>query len=289
MSDLKTTENPVLDESWLRRAQLWVTYREPLRKGLLGLVVVVEASLLIYSGYVWLDYLVLSANREAQLYHDLSRRQLNVVPKQVLEAAPLQVSQPLVLPGSYRDGAYDALVKVVNSNKNWAATVRYRFGEGREREVTILNDEERFVMGEGAAAGIGAAVDFRLTDVRWQRLRNVEEVNKRKPSFGVAGVRIVPGSTLGLGANTQQVQFSVANDSVYDFWSVGFTVVPLQGDAPVIAQYTTVEKFLAGETREVKLNVVATTLNATQVLVLPDVNILDAAVFMTAAGEQQRF
>lgn len=283
--------NPVLNERWLKRASWWVRHHHQLRLTILILTVLVEASLLSYSGYVWFDYLVLGRRRQAALERDLSDA-VDMRPlHQALAPQPIAVPTTVVLPGSGAAGAYDVLVKLKNPNPQWVATVTYAFAgdEGLDpaQPVVVLNAEERFVIGVGVARSVSAKPAVTVTNIGWRRLREPARFDDGKPRFVVSDVTFLPAAEAGRRDSRlplSQVRFTVSNESVASFWSVGFTVVLLQGDRPVAARYTTLEQFQSGEQREVSLNLYTSIPTVTTVLVVPDVNILDPSVFMPLRG-----
>jgi hypothetical protein len=278
--------NPVLSERWLRWASRWVRWRPLLARWAAALAVALAVALLGYSAYSWLDYLWLSAGRERQLYQELSR---SVDARPLHEARAPQSVRTLaavVLSASGRAGAYDVLAKLSNPNPQWLADVSYQVVAdgvaGPVERTFVLNDEEKFVIGVGLAAAPGAQVEVRLLGVAWQRLREPALFNDQKPRFLVSDPTAAPVS--GGATPLTRVAFTVTNESINSFWSVGFTVIVVSGDRPVAARYTTIEQVRSGERREVSLNLPGTVPAGSRALVIPEVNVADSTVFMPVSG-----
>lgn len=299
MPDLQNA-NPILNERWMRWAAFSVAHRDQLKRWGIISTIIVEAIFLTYAGYGLLDHYVLSRDQEAAMFADLTRS-VDVRPlHEATMPTPIAISAASVLPGSAQGGGYDVLAKFLNSNKQWAATVTYHFEGGTEassadRQITLLNDEEKFVIGAGVASGLGAP-NVVLTNVKWKRLRNVEQFERLKPNFKVENVKFIPAESVdsapdsgGSSIVLSRVAFTVTNESISSFWSVGFTVVLLQGDRPVAARSFAIDKVKSGETRDVSLNLFTSISSVTSVLVVPDVNILDESIFMPADGGSIRF
>ncbi|OGL87407.1 hypothetical protein A3I40_02465 [Candidatus Uhrbacteria bacterium RIFCSPLOWO2_02_FULL_48_12] len=284
--------NPVLNERWLKWASWWVNNRPSIQKIWLVAVIATEAILIGYSGYVWLDYLVFGRREEEQLYQDLSRTTDMKSLHQIMAPQPIAVLSADVLPAGGSGGSYDVLAKVANPNTRWVAFISYQFIIGGETappsvtETYILNSDERFVIGAGLARSASAKAEMAITNVRWQRLREPARFNERKPSFKVTDVSFAPvaerGGTYG---SVSRVSFNVTNESSLNFWSVGFTIVLLQGDKAAAARHTTLDQVRSMEKRSVSLNIYNVQSSAVnKVLVVPEVNVADPDVFMSVPG-----
>lgn len=275
--------NPVLDEKWLKRATWWEKHGRQLKIAVFGLVVAVEAGLIFFSSYGWLDALWLSRRADAQLIKDLTVWSDVTELHTALAPKPLNIAAAVVLPGSASAGSFDALAKIENPNSEWAATIVYTFvhegGETAPAATFVLNDDQRFVIGSGVAKSTTLPPVLRLTDIKWQRLIDPEEAAALKPNFLVSDVTLEAPRRLGAGS-VSQVGFTVTNESIYSFWSVGFTVILLQRDNPVAARFVTLDQVRSRKQRDVSLNIFSSLPTVTEVLVVPEVNILDASVFM---------
>lgn len=288
--------NPALDERWLKRSLFLASHRALLKQGVLATIIIIEAALVFWSGYHWLDYFVFSQPREAALLEELSRSLDYGVINQTIAPLPLTVETVVILPTQGASGKYDILTKISNPNKAWAAMFEYAFegvddSDSETEETFILNDESRFIIGAGAVSSLGAAPNFVLKTVRWQRLHSVERFNSLKPQFTVSDVNFVPatGSLSDNEGLPNQINFIVKNDGPADYWSVGFIVILMRGESPLAARYTTLEQVRSGDSRNVSLNIYGLVGSAATVLVVPEVNVLDSSVFMRTGGEPIKF
>lgn len=289
----QSNTNPVLNERWLKWASWWVNHRPIIQKIWLIAVVAVEAILIIYSGYVWLDYLVLSRKEEEQLYADLSRAADMEPLRQIMAPKPIVVVTTDVLPSGGSGGSYDVLTKLANPNNKWVALVSYQFIIGDEAaqlgegETYILNSDERFVIGAGLARSASVKVATLITNVRWQRLREPVRFNELKPNFKISDVSFVAiAERDGTHDSINRVSFRVTNESSLSFWSVGFTVVLLQGDKAVAVRHATMDQVRSMESRSISLNVYNVQSSVvSKILVVPEVNVADPDVFMSVPGD----
>ncbi|PJE75637.1 hypothetical protein COV04_03500 [Candidatus Uhrbacteria bacterium CG10_big_fil_rev_8_21_14_0_10_48_11] len=292
---MRDTENvnPVLNDSWFRWAQFWITNHSRFRLMVIGIVVAVEAVVLLYSGYQLLNLYVFSRVADQQVLYALSTSVDTANWHRIISPHPISTSTGTVLAGSGRNGKYDALVKFFNPNPNWVAWVTYQVGDGSNGSdtVLVLNNEERFAVSVGAATSPSANLPIRINNIKWQRLHIPDAFNALKPHFVVSGVSFTSGrgvDSAGLSL-PGQVSFTVANESANGFWSTGFTVVLLQGSRAVAAQALALDQLKAGEQRPVTINLYNTILGVTDVLVVPNVDIVNADNFMRGQADQIRF
>jgi|GEM_PF-1406529 len=283
--------NPLLDEGWLRRTAFFVKNRDKIRKGLIAIVVVVEAILLIYSGYQWVDYYFLSDQRDYEQEQILTRSSSYIPLHEIMAPDPMGVPSAIVLPGSSKDGRYDVLAKFLNTNPNWVANVHYRFGAStKEETVKVLNDEGRFVVGAGMAESLGDIPKIMITKVDWTRLREPKIFNDLKPKFVVSDVNFISGSSLPQGEiSPSQVEFTITNESVYGFWSVDLTVVVLQGDRPIAGRVLALDSVQSAEQRKVQINLFTTITGVTEVLVVPTVDVTNSENLIKETGSSNKF
>lgn len=282
--------NPILNERWLKWASWWVNHRPVIQKIWLVAVIAIEAILIIYSGYVWLDYLVLSRREEEQLYRDLSRAADVESLHQIMAPKPIAVLAVDVLPAGGSSGTYDVLAKLANPNAKWVAYVSYQFiiGDkaGSITETYILNNDERYVIGAGLVPAASAKAEMTITNVRWRRLRELASFNALKPHFNITDISFSPAAErAGAYGTVSRLSFKVTNESGLNFWTVGFTIVMLKNDRAIAVRYTTLEEVRSMETRLVSLNVYNIQSAAVdKVLVEPELNVDDPDVFMSAPG-----
>ncbi len=290
----QTSQDPMLNEKWLMRAAWWVAHKQQLRNGFAAVVLFVSGAAILYSAYGFLDYWIFSRARDQQILQQLATSSINF--SAITKPQPIGLSVPTVLSESAGNGHYDVLVKVVNPNKKWTADVTVHIAsadqsQGVDESITLLDSDEQFLIAPGLASSSGSSAEAIVSNVVWHRLKNVADLDARKPKFDVTDVHFVSGPELKITGNTTvgQVTFSVANQSIFNFWSVDFTVVIMEGDNPVAAAKTTLTKFLSNEKRNVSINFYSDIPAATNVLVVPYVNVSDDSVFMQVPSKPIQF
>ncbi|MFA5954567.1 MAG: hypothetical protein WC817_03480 [Patescibacteria group bacterium] len=285
-------DNPVLNESWFRWATFWINNRERIRSIAIVITIGAEAALLIFSGYSLLNLYVFSSAANRQVEQALSQGVDSTDAHRIMAPKPISISAAVVLPGSSKDGRYDALVKFFNSNPNWVAWITFQAEDQSKQEtVLVLNNEERFAIAVGAAPSPASAPPITILGTKWMRLRNPEATNQLKPHFVVSDVSFESGQgadRTGTGV-PGRVMFTVTNESINGFWSAGFTVVLLQGDRAVAAEALMLDQLKAGEQRKVAINLYTTIVGVSDVLVVPNVDIVDQGNFMRGQAEPIRF
>lgn len=290
----QSSQDPVLNEKWLMRAAWWVAHKQQLRNGFAAVVLLVSGIAILYSAYGFGSYFIYGRANDERMVAQLVQSGVNHAAVQL--AQPLSIPTVVVLPGSGTPGHYDVLAKVVNPNPNWIADVKVNIAtsdqpKGVDQTITMLNNDEQFLIGAGLASSTGSTARASIANITWHRLRNVDDLNSRKPKFNVTAVHFVSSPELNISGNytLSQVTFNVENQSIYNFWSVDFTVVVMRGDAPQGAAITTLSKLLSNEKRDVTINFYGNIPTATNVLVIPYVNVADDGSFMQIPSKPIQF
>ena len=284
----KSNYNPILDERWFKWANWWVNYAPLFKKLALGAAISLEAILLLYSGYFWVDYLVLSRGREARFYEELSQSLSYELINSSRSPQAISVVFSETLPGGGQAGAYDVLAKLSNPNSKHLAFITYQFVVNGEAsppaEAYILNNDERYVIGAGLAKTSSASSELAIKNVRWQRIRELDKFNARKPILEVSEASFTAIGE-GDGGALGRVSFAVVNKSSYNFWSVGLMTMLMKNDRNIAARFMTLPEMLSLERRPVSFNIYNVGGGVDKILVVPEVNIADSDIFMTVPGE----
>jgi hypothetical protein len=276
-------ENLLLNDRWLRLAEFWANNRERFRKTILAVVIVVEATLLLYSGWLLFDMFVLNAQRDAKVI-----QQLGVFPDYtrlhpLISPDPLPPPVAVVLAESASNGMYDVLLRFSNPNPDWYVDVYYESGQ-QTGMARVLNNQERLVVLPGVANSLSGLPTITVTNTRWKRIKNLDEFVRRTPDLIIDNVQYsVSGNEPG------RVGFTLTNDSIFNFWEVSATVALLQGDRAIAARQVQLNELLSGEEREVGVNFFGGVGSVTDVLVVPFVDVANDGVFMNLETPASKF
>ncbi|MFA5051776.1 MAG: hypothetical protein WC544_01790 [Patescibacteria group bacterium] len=269
-----------LSATWIKLNYFVLTNRQQLKKWwvliLLAVtifgVVFVITNIVIYIVSLPRQNALVAAMADSQVDYAGLRIQTKPLALNVNEARALPVSA----------GRYDLVAKVVNSNKNWAATaVTYSFtvdGESTgEQTESVMPGSEQYliafnVSGPESASSVDASLS--LAHVTWQRVPDTSLLPQQ--NFTFSQVTHEPSTTL-TGQRTYRVTAQVTNNAFIGFWKAKFIVVLYNGGQIVGVNTVFLEKMLAGDTKSLYTQWDNLSASVTSVSIVPSVNLLDSA------------
>lgn len=190
---------------------------------------------------------------------------------------------------------YNFVAKVHNPNKeDWLIQeieYYFRFGDSMTdvKKTFILPGEEKYLVNFNIGSKVKVLdVELRISSIKWKRVKEgeVESFNEKVSDFTdfeITDKKFLSSSLLGVDGDNpaNAVQFTVKNNTIYDFYEVGFFVVTYNGPVITSVNYVTLSDFLLNEVRNVDIrwhNRIAT---PSQIVVIPEVNLLDKTVIMS--------
>lgn len=188
---------------------------------------------------------------------------------------------------------YDLVVKTVNDNPNWAVKkIKYKFNfSGRVveeiKETFILPGETKYLIDLGVDSDIPASnVAFEVEEVKWQRVQDYSALKDRALNFEISNTNFAYAGELQIGgkANFSKTSFTFRNNTVYNFWEMGFYVVLHQGAGISGINYIVKNYIDAGSGYNIDVLWHQNTGRPDKVEVIPEVNILDPAVYRPIQG-----
>lgn len=271
----------------------WVEHREQLRKLGLAFGVGVGGLLTVFGLWTFTDSFLIGGEAER-----LDTARMAVTGKELnaysvaTAAKDLETSVITVLPSSA--GKFDFATALTNPNTDWWATFTYSFIAGDVRTPTehgyILPDEEKpFLALAAPFASAPSNAQVEITDLVWHRVdkhltgpyqafaddRLAIEITNRLFSTDLQ----VDGEPLG------RVSFLVENRTAFSYYDLTLTIILRRGTSIVGVNRTTLSSLDAGQNQEVAVNWFGPLPSASEVQVIPEVNIFDLASYKPLAGE----
>ncbi|OGY49412.1 MAG: hypothetical protein A3D39_02640 [Candidatus Buchananbacteria bacterium RIFCSPHIGHO2_02_FULL_39_17] len=275
--------NQIIDFK-LKASYWYVTHKLLLRKILVGFLIFLNLVFYSYSLYLGLLIFVV---QDPLLKQDLNQLSGNLIDyryfHEINRPIPLEILDSAVL-GS-RDGRFDYILKVRNPNlKLTAAKALFQLVAGSqvmaEKHSFILPGEEKYIAFFGLESSADTAPAIRLAQVNWRRVSNYEDFRQQRFQFSSNEVEF---KNAGVGSSSSAVStlnFKITNQSAYNYWQVGVYMVLFSGDQVVGANYLALDNFKSGETRPVEMRWYESLSYVSRVDIIPEVNILDPAVYM---------
>ncbi|MBU0597247.1 hypothetical protein KJ641_02340 [Patescibacteria group bacterium] len=267
----------------------WVVSNRLLMKKIgIGIIIGWCVISLGYSGFRWAEYLIVGYWGDRDMTNQIASEIENYNAIQSLYSA-----QNLVLGRTQvfdaENNKYDFFTEVKNSNKNWLAVLEYKYsyggGETEMREVTILPQTELPVVILGYEnSSFPSSAKLVIENIRWHRIdphmiSDVPAFMAERIVFVIDDFNFVRGATSGLSTN--RVAFDIINSSAYSYWQPEFSLVMLNGGSVVGVANITVDQFRTGDTHSVDLRLFDTSINVTDIMVIPMVNVFDESAFMS--------
>ncbi|MEK7648039.1 MAG: hypothetical protein AAB384_03335 [Patescibacteria group bacterium] len=294
----------------LRFGEFWTRQRAFFRRVLIAVLLFIGVGGIGLGVYTLGDYLF---RGQAQEQREVSRLFQATVPfskyHESLAPQDPQFGVADVLPAT--GDLYDFVVRAVNPNTDWYATLTYTFEyndtETAEASVTLLPNTEQIVavLGQKSALRPGGAF-LSVKNISWSHIsphtaKDPDAYVAARTAFAVSDI-VYTGGTIGttiedqlasptiigvtstVGAVTpirsNRVTFSILNNTAYNYWSVPVYVLFMQNGALRSIERTEVKSLKSGESRAVEVRSLKDNLGATTVEILPIVNVFDDSAYM---------
>jgi hypothetical protein len=265
---------------------LWQTsHRMLLYKILFGVLIALIVLFWGYSVWGWVNYF-LGMTPDKMVQASLTQSIDYTYYHQQFGAKPLQINSLQ----SFNSGVdkYDAVAEIQNPNDNFIVFLSYSFSVNGTSTMTqstfLLPGESRpiAIMGLKSSSDIGTPV-LNMQSLTWQRI-TTREVSDPK-SWQLSHLNFVISSSTFIkasasGASADIIRFSLTNESPYDYYAPFFYVGLYQSGslADILPLYF--DSFKSAEVKKVDLRSLAPSLQVTEVVVYPIINIYNKDAYL---------
>lgn len=262
---------------------LWfIENRKKIKQGLIIFLIFFAASTLSYSTYHLTDYFLYGQKHDQKIMQEMSQSSVDSeFIRQVMSPDNLFFS---FTDAFYVDGRYDFMTKIKNPNPRHRAFFTYCFEEVDRQlacgESFILPGQDKYVLelNEEISGGVGA-VNFVIKDISWRRITahmidDWESYKKERFRFRVSDV------DFNIANNNYYLEFAIANNSSFNFYEVPLQIILIGSRGEIGANQYTVTNLKSEEKTRLSITWPTGTQRASQVLIIPDVNILDEDNYM---------
>ncbi|MDD4901257.1 MAG: hypothetical protein PHS62_04085 [Patescibacteria group bacterium] len=274
---------------------LWyVEHKQLLRRILYGFLMLVGAVSWSYTIYVFTDYLARGMNEDAILTrqmvevssigHDyvlqISAKQLAIAPVGVIKSA---------------DKKYDFYAQIKNDNQKWWAEFDYYFvANGVETKKTpgfILPMEDKYLLALAQDfASAPLQVQMIMENISWHRV-NQHRISdwdvfyREHLNIASSEIKFTPPSSglISEKLNLNQLDFKVTNQTAFNYWDVGFTILLYGGGLANVNHYA-LSDFMSGETRAVSLSWPGDIGRVDKIEIIPEINIMKDDIYIPFEG-----
>jgi len=283
---VENSSNQVSDLN-LKISYWYVTHKSQLKKLLVIFLILLNVALFGYSIFRATMILFVQERDYRQLIASLP---VDLIDNEYFHQKNKPASLQLLGFSAIRgvENTYDFVAGIGNPNKKWMAQlVVAQLVSGSEvieqKELFLYPQEEKYVVFfKQKDIDPGSAV-IKISEVHWRRVLDFPALAEPKLNFEISEVNFQPATKLGLTGNLpiSNLSFKIQNKTAYSYWQVGLVMVLLTSQGTVGgANYFVLDRFLSGETRTVEMRWYEPLPPITDVKIIPEVDIFNAAAYM---------
>ncbi len=275
----------------LRVGEWWVKKQGGFRNALIGVLLFIGVGGIGLGLYTIGEYFIVGQSREAVETRQLLRPKVPFAQyHESLAPADPVIERVQVLAAT--GDQYDFVTIATNPNPNWYVEMTYNFVfDSRETEfrtIQLVPGQRTVVseLGYETTRRPGSAV-IQVSDVKWFRVSNQltldpETYIVERSNLVVGDVSFIPGvrgeaETELLEAH--RAQFTITNDTAYNFWTVPVYVLLYNGSSLRAVARTEMKSLQSGEKREGEIRLFNDSLNVNNVEVFPYVPVFDESIY----------
>ena len=262
----------------------YVKHKALLYKILVITLVSIDSIFVLFGLWRWGDYLL--GWQDAQRVQNSLAASVNytgIHPR--YSAQPIQAINTQIF--SSRENKYDAVAELINPNSRFLAKFNYYFiinGEKTPAQKTfLLPGESRLVAYLGIKDGAGSIPAIVLENIEYQRIsahKITDTISWQayRLNFQVSDFVFLK-SLAQEGANTDAIQFKLANASPYSYAAPDFYVALLQNGQMVGILPLHLDSINSLEIKNIDLRNFAPGLSVTEIVLYPIINVYDEGVY----------
>ncbi|TSC56811.1 MAG: Uncharacterized protein G01um101418_212 [Parcubacteria group bacterium Gr01-1014_18] len=283
---------PQLSDQQLSLGYWLVQNRQNFRNIGVAILIILNLGLWGYSSWRWIKVFAIDKAHHEAMMAEFSANYVNYEGVHTWDA-PL----PFVNLGAWAldagGGRYDLVAKLRNPNNQWLALIEYRFTASDPKVTTkiykdfILPGDYKYFMDLGVESKSSLATPrINIVSLRWQKVVGALQKKSKALRIDVSDAKFLGNRGLGLGdaLDISRVEFKAKNNSSYNFWKVGFSVVVLAGTKPVAVNYLLADDFVSGSEKFLDVSFFNKLSASTGVEVKPDLNIWDMKNYRDFSG-----
>lgn len=182
---------------------------------------------------------------------------------------------------------FDLVSTVKNLDFKWAGkSLQYHFvvdGVGLPVKTSfILPSEEKYLTDFSVnLRNVPKTIQLVVDKIEWQRIRDWKNFSSLDLLISEADYDYYD---IGSGQKGTKLVFTADNQSIYDFWEMGFHGILYRGNQIIGVGFVSLDKLLRHEPREVQINWWGKIDGITRLVINPDVNLLNPDTIMELEG-----
>jgi hypothetical protein len=252
-------------------------------------LILLSAGFFMYSGYHYVYYLTEGRAQDENMIKELTEYQLspgisknkNIV--EDIKVFPIKILKT--------KDSNDVVVAIQNLNENYYANFEYCFKQNN-KEIFCDSDfifplEKKYLLGLSQDIDKNLAVDLVLKSISWRRINihvypDWADFYSKHLDISVDDIEFKPSqkNLISNKMSLDSLKFTVKNNTAFSEWEVPLNVILLYKDRVVGANKYVIDKFISGEERTVRLVWPGNIIQASEILVMPSLNIIDDEIYI---------
>ena len=254
----------------------------------LAFFIIFDAVLALVNIYIWAEYLVVGYAADERNRALLTKNLVSSALIHNLYAAePLAIGQVTVVASA--PGKYDFFAEARNGNSDYKVELEYQFlynGGITDRRKALIMPGSRMAL---TVLGVPLTyfpqgTELRILRTDWSKVDPHQIPDpvaflSERINFKIDNFNFSPAFDSS-GALTNTIVFDITNASIYSYWQADFFVVYKNGSAVVGMKKITLDKFRAGDKRNVELKSLTENILVTEADVIPAIDLFDREVYI---------
>ncbi|MCF7795017.1 hypothetical protein K9M50_01490 [Patescibacteria group bacterium] len=269
---------------------LWIAKNK--KKFIISIIVILillSAGFFLYSGYHYAYYFLEGKEYDEKLAQDLSNYD-NASMEYRLNN-PLDSLEIKYVHSYKTEDKIDLVSEIHNPNGRYYANFEYCFVDG-ETEILCDEDfvfplEDKHLIALALDENVSQNLNIRLSSVSWSRIDAHKYPDWSKYyndhlDFKTENIRFRPArqSPLSDKMSLDVLEFDIKNNTAYSYWEVPLNIV-LYNNSRIVGVYKhTLNEFLTGTNRSVRLVWPGTIVQADEIKITPRLNIIDPDIYI---------
>ena len=259
---------------------LWFSEnRRSLIKFLVLLLISITIGFFVYAAYGYIYYVLVGKDQDKSLTENFEKIGLDLQAVHLMNtAAPLVASAPLSF---FHDDKIDLAVSIKNSNEKHFASFDYCFvSKGEEFSCGtdfVMPKSEKYLLSL-SQENKGGNYQFIIKSTSWKKIDNRQYPDWQK-FYQESTNFLISQKAITSVAGANSLSFVIENKSPYSYWEVPLNIVLASGGTPIGVNRFVLADLKALEKRSVNISWQNGNLSGAQIIITPDINILDSSVF----------
>jgi hypothetical protein len=275
-----------LSNDQLKAGYWYVTHRVILRKVGIMILAIFSGILLLFGVKGLVDYYIMDRPTRLAIESSIVNPKLNNnLLKEINTPRTLQIIETNVIKKD--DKVYDIATEVFNPNAQWyvkSFDYYYKLGDEKTntKEGYILPGQNKFVLYLNyRATGNFSGAQIMIENIEWEKVANYAEMQEKFISFVFEDATILSPNQSGLSDNEKiaNLSFTVLNKSTYNYHEPKFIIFLYKGGSLEAVTQTVLDSIMSGEKKTDSFNLFQSIPRGTDMIIVPDINILDPTVF----------